>query len=91
MKQKSMLSHPEIQGQRKRSLQAPLKIPPTLNLSPLTSLPIQRSQVIQLMTQECNKDQEFKMGHTDDQPDIEAAPKHDWFKKPERPPTPNPD
>ncbi|GKF94836.1 hypothetical protein Tco_0284536 [Tanacetum coccineum] len=27
------------------------------------------------------------MGTTDDQPNVEAAPKHDWFKKPERPPT----
>ncbi|GJV47152.1 hypothetical protein Tco_1437364 [Tanacetum coccineum] len=27
------LSHPEIQGQRKRSLQAPLNTPPTLNIS----------------------------------------------------------
>ncbi|GJZ29305.1 hypothetical protein Tco_0573952 [Tanacetum coccineum] len=27
------------------------------------------------------------MGNTDDQPIVEAAPKHDWFKKPERPPT----
>ncbi|GKD15196.1 hypothetical protein Tco_1199603 [Tanacetum coccineum] len=27
------------------------------------------------------------MGNNDDQPNVEAAPKHDWFKKPERPPT----
>ncbi|GJU72452.1 hypothetical protein Tco_1263857 [Tanacetum coccineum] len=26
-----------------------------------------------------------------DQPNVEAASKHDWFKKPERPPTPDPD
>nr|GEZ35092.1 hypothetical protein [Tanacetum cinerariifolium] len=25
------------------------------------------------------------MGTTDDQPNVEAAPKHDWFKKPKRP------
>ncbi|GKD41936.1 hypothetical protein Tco_1266581, partial [Tanacetum coccineum] len=31
------LSHPEIQGQRKRSLQAPLKMPPNLNISILAS------------------------------------------------------
>ncbi|GKC42343.1 hypothetical protein Tco_1060065 [Tanacetum coccineum] len=31
------------------------------------------------------------MGNTDDQPNVKAAPKHDWFKKPERPPTPNSD
>ncbi|GKC50527.1 hypothetical protein Tco_1073272, partial [Tanacetum coccineum] len=39
--QVKMLSPPEIQGQRKRSLQAPLKMPPNLNISllakPLTS------------------------------------------------------
>nr|GEZ86408.1 hypothetical protein [Tanacetum cinerariifolium] len=29
------------------------------------------------------------MGNTDDQPNVEAAPKRDWFKKPERPPTPD--
>ncbi|GJV55837.1 hypothetical protein Tco_1456842 [Tanacetum coccineum] len=40
------LSHPEIQGQRKRSLQAPLKTPPTLKISLLESLSMQRSQVI---------------------------------------------
>ncbi|GKC57037.1 hypothetical protein Tco_1084635, partial [Tanacetum coccineum] len=26
---------------------------------------------------------------TDDQPDDEVAPKHDWFQKPDKPPTPN--
>ncbi|GKB76918.1 hypothetical protein Tco_0943813 [Tanacetum coccineum] len=29
------------------------------------------------------------MGNTDDQPNIKAAPKHDWFKKSERPSTPD--
>ncbi|GJR37338.1 hypothetical protein Tco_1213022 [Tanacetum coccineum] len=29
------------------------------------------------------------MGNTDDQPKVKAASKHDWFKKPERPPTPD--
>ncbi|GKC15970.1 hypothetical protein Tco_1012752 [Tanacetum coccineum] len=28
---------------------------------------------------------------TDDQPNVEATPKCDWFKKPKRPPTPDPD
>nr|GEV89001.1 hypothetical protein [Tanacetum cinerariifolium] len=46
------LSHLKIQGQRKRSLQAHLNTPPTLSL--LTSLPMQRSQFIKLMTRECN-------------------------------------
>ncbi|GJX16306.1 hypothetical protein Tco_0217138 [Tanacetum coccineum] len=31
------------------------------------------------------------MGNTDDQPKVKAALKHDWIKKPERPPTPNSD
>ncbi|GJU11421.1 hypothetical protein Tco_1133817 [Tanacetum coccineum] len=31
------------------------------------------------------------MGNTEDQPNVEEASKHDWFKKPERPPTPDPD
>ncbi|GKF56888.1 hypothetical protein Tco_0170425 [Tanacetum coccineum] len=30
-----------------------------------------------------HQNQEFDMGHTDDQPDIKAAPKHNCFKKPE--------
>nr|GEY54075.1 hypothetical protein [Tanacetum cinerariifolium] len=29
------------------------------------------------------------MGNNDDQPNVEAAPKHDWFKKPKRPLTPD--
>ncbi|GKF75998.1 hypothetical protein Tco_0225442, partial [Tanacetum coccineum] len=29
-------------------------------------------------------------GGTEDQPNVEEASKHDWFKKPEWPPTPNP-
>ncbi|GKC29913.1 hypothetical protein Tco_1037207, partial [Tanacetum coccineum] len=48
------LSHPEIQDQRKISLQVPLKIPPTLNTSHPASLPMQRSQVILLKTHKCN-------------------------------------
>ncbi|GKE03079.1 hypothetical protein Tco_1391062 [Tanacetum coccineum] len=31
------------------------------------------------------------MGNTDDQPNVEAASKYDWFKKPERPSTPDSD
>ncbi|GJT87561.1 hypothetical protein Tco_1069278 [Tanacetum coccineum] len=37
------------------------------------------------------QDQEFVMGNTDEQPDVEAATMVDWFKKPEGPPTPDPD
>ncbi|GKB82316.1 hypothetical protein Tco_0949211 [Tanacetum coccineum] len=36
-----------------------------------------------------NKGQD--MGYTNDQPNVEGAPKHDWFKKPERPSTPDSD
>nr|GEV43405.1 copia protein [Tanacetum cinerariifolium] len=53
--QVKMLCHPEIHGQRKRSLQAPLKTPLNLNISLPTSLPTQRIQVILLKTQACNK------------------------------------
>ncbi|GJV37026.1 hypothetical protein Tco_1409503 [Tanacetum coccineum] len=31
------------------------------------------------------------MGNTEDQPNVKEASKYDWFKKPERPLTPNPD
>ncbi|GJT82873.1 hypothetical protein Tco_1057215 [Tanacetum coccineum] len=37
------------------------------------------------------KNQEFDKGNNDEKPNDEAAPKNDWFKKPERPPTPDPD
>ncbi|GKB29974.1 hypothetical protein Tco_0869375, partial [Tanacetum coccineum] len=37
------------------------------------------------------QDQEFIIGHTDEQPDDEAAPMIDWFKKPDRSPTPDPE
>ncbi|GJT80879.1 hypothetical protein Tco_1055221 [Tanacetum coccineum] len=50
-----MLSPLKIQGQRKRSIQAPLKTPLNLNISLPASLPMQRSQVILLKTKACNK------------------------------------
>nr|GEY99991.1 hypothetical protein [Tanacetum cinerariifolium] len=34
-------------------------------------------------------DQGNESGHIDDQPNSEAAPKHDWFQKPDKPPTPD--
>ncbi|GJR74987.1 hypothetical protein Tco_0087352 [Tanacetum coccineum] len=37
------------------------------------------------------KNQEFDTSNNDEQPDDEAATKNDWFKKPKRPPTPDPD
>ncbi|GKA44373.1 hypothetical protein Tco_0737097 [Tanacetum coccineum] len=40
---------------------------------------------------EVQNNQEFDTGNNDEQPNDEAAPKNNWFKKPERPPTPDPD
>nr|GEW00075.1 hypothetical protein [Tanacetum cinerariifolium] len=37
---------------------------------------------------EMPQDQGDDMGNTENQPNVEEASKHDWFKKPERPPTP---
>nr|GEX46440.1 hypothetical protein [Tanacetum cinerariifolium] len=37
---------------------------------------------------EMQQDQENESGHIDDQPDNEVAPKHDWFQKLDKPPTP---
>ncbi|GJV02940.1 hypothetical protein Tco_1336509 [Tanacetum coccineum] len=38
---------------------------------------------------EMQHDQGNESGHIEDQPDNEVAPKHDWFQKPDKPPTPN--
>nr|GEV22315.1 hypothetical protein [Tanacetum cinerariifolium] len=38
---------------------------------------------------EMQHDQGNKSGHIDDQPDNQEAPKHDWFQKPTKPPTPD--
>ncbi|GJZ42726.1 hypothetical protein Tco_0589981, partial [Tanacetum coccineum] len=40
---------------------------------------------------EMTQDQGDNMGNTKDQPNVEEASKHDWFKKPERSPTPDRD
>ncbi|GJZ29726.1 hypothetical protein Tco_0574373 [Tanacetum coccineum] len=40
---------------------------------------------------EMPQDQGDDMGNTDDQPNVKEASKHDWFKKPEKPPTPDRD
>ncbi|GKA69214.1 hypothetical protein Tco_0775278, partial [Tanacetum coccineum] len=37
------------------------------------------------------QNQEFNTGNNDEQPDDEAISKSDWYKKPEQPPTPDPD
>ncbi|GKB61524.1 hypothetical protein Tco_0917710 [Tanacetum coccineum] len=38
---------------------------------------------------EMQQDQGNESGHVDDQPDNEAAPKHDWFLTSDKPPTPD--
>ncbi|GKA20695.1 hypothetical protein Tco_0700684 [Tanacetum coccineum] len=40
---------------------------------------------------EMPQDQGDDMGNTDDQPNVEKVSKNDWFKKPEKPPTPDRD
>ncbi|GKB97232.1 hypothetical protein Tco_0983369, partial [Tanacetum coccineum] len=40
---------------------------------------------------EMPQNQGSDLGNTNDQPNVEAALKSGWFKKPERPPTPDPD
>nr|GEX53155.1 hypothetical protein [Tanacetum cinerariifolium] len=40
---------------------------------------------------EMPQDQGCNVGNTKDQPNAEEASKHDWFKKPDRPPTPDRD
>nr|GEU43308.1 hypothetical protein [Tanacetum cinerariifolium] len=39
---------------------------------------------------EMSQDQGGDLGDTEDQPNVKVALKHDWFKKPKRPSTPNP-
>ncbi|GKF79802.1 hypothetical protein Tco_0235370 [Tanacetum coccineum] len=34
--------------------------------------------------------EEKDIGNTEDQPNVEATPRNDWFKKPKRPLTPDP-
>ncbi|GJW66232.1 hypothetical protein Tco_0120656 [Tanacetum coccineum] len=43
--------------------------------------------VFEVADTEVPQNQGSDLGHTDDQPNVKAASKHDWFKKPERPPT----
>ncbi|GJU28216.1 hypothetical protein Tco_1166837 [Tanacetum coccineum] len=47
--------------------------------------------VFKTIDTEMPQDQGDDMGNTEDQPNVEAASKHDWFKKPEMPPTLNHD
>nr|GEU81274.1 hypothetical protein [Tanacetum cinerariifolium] len=45
--------------------------------------------VFETVDTEMPHNQGSDLGHTDDQPNVEAASKHDGFKKPKRPPTPD--
>ncbi|GJQ99606.1 hypothetical protein Tco_0522591 [Tanacetum coccineum] len=47
--------------------------------------------VFETADNEMPQDQGEDMGNTEDQPNVEEDSKHDWFKNPERPPTPDPD
>ncbi|GJV90619.1 hypothetical protein Tco_1538432 [Tanacetum coccineum] len=47
--------------------------------------------VFETVDNEMPQDQRDDMGNIEDQPNVEIASKHDWFKKLERPPTPDPD
>ncbi|GJW57830.1 hypothetical protein Tco_0104561 [Tanacetum coccineum] len=45
--------------------------------------------VFETVDTKMTQDQGDDMGNTEDQPNIKEASKHDWFKKPEKPPTPD--
>ncbi|GJU49807.1 hypothetical protein Tco_1219362 [Tanacetum coccineum] len=47
--------------------------------------------VFEVTNTEMPHNQGSDLGNTGKQPNVEVALKHDWFKKPERPPTPDPD
>ncbi|GJY15947.1 hypothetical protein Tco_0386369 [Tanacetum coccineum] len=46
--------------------------------------------VFEVADTEMSQDQGGDLGNTEDQTNVKAAPKHDWFKKPKRPLTPHP-
>nr|GEZ51658.1 hypothetical protein [Tanacetum cinerariifolium] len=48
-----------------------------------------KEQEFEAVDTEMQQDQGNESGHMDDQPDNEAAPKHNWFQKPDKPPTPD--
>nr|GEW90248.1 hypothetical protein [Tanacetum cinerariifolium] len=87
--QAKKLNHSEIQGQRKRILYVPLKMPPNLNISLLANLRMRKSNTIEDLG--VQQDQEFDTDNNDEQPTNKEVTKANWFKKPERPPTPDPD
>ncbi|GKC15837.1 hypothetical protein Tco_1012619, partial [Tanacetum coccineum] len=47
--------------------------------------------VFEAVDTEMPHNQGSNLGDTDDQPNVEATPMDEWFKKPKRPPTPDPD
>ncbi|GJY90533.1 hypothetical protein Tco_0505729 [Tanacetum coccineum] len=47
--------------------------------------------MFEVVDTEMPQNQVSDLGNTNDQPNVNTALKHDWFKKPERPLTPNPD
>ncbi|GKE39458.1 hypothetical protein Tco_1462863 [Tanacetum coccineum] len=47
--------------------------------------------VFETVNTEMTQDQGDDMSNTDDQPNFEETSKHNWFKKPEKPPTPDRD
>ncbi|GKE20441.1 hypothetical protein Tco_1431953 [Tanacetum coccineum] len=47
--------------------------------------------VIETADTDMNLNQGDNIGNTDEQPNVKDASKYDWFKKPLRPPTPNPE
>nr|GEU90665.1 hypothetical protein [Tanacetum cinerariifolium] len=53
------------------------------------SLKRDQESVLEVADIEMEQDQGSKFGYTVDKPDGEAAPKNDWFKKPNKPPTPD--
>ncbi|GJW96068.1 hypothetical protein Tco_0177876 [Tanacetum coccineum] len=75
----------------KKSLQAPLKTPPNLNISLSAKYAYVEEPSHTVEDSGMQQDQEFVMGDNDEQPADKEVTKAGWFKKPERPPTPDPD
>ncbi|GJZ67909.1 hypothetical protein Tco_0631149 [Tanacetum coccineum] len=66
-------------------------MPPTLNISLLASLPYAEETSHTVDDSGVQQNQEFDTGNNDEQPADKEVSKADWFKKPERPPIPDPD
>nr|GEY52959.1 hypothetical protein [Tanacetum cinerariifolium] len=72
----------KIHGQRKRSLQAPLKMPLNIKTSLLASLPMQRSQVILFKIKACNKIKSSSQETMMNNPLIRRLPKQTSLRNP---------